>query len=147
MSNTDTTIKENANSAEVWTRQDYRPTKDIQLPNAYETYILNTELFQKQLNDGKVILPLDNGTFWFEVKESNTISVEMRQKFPQLNSYKGIQTDNKLCQCTIDKKDATYNIAVFCNNKTIYLKDLFKNGIYFVYNKKDVPEGVGTVNE
>lgn len=143
---TEPTLSEENNS-EVWTRQDYRPTKDIQLPNSYETYILNVQNFQNNIDKGKVFLPLDDGLQLFEVEQSNTISEEMRNKFPNINSYKGIGLSNKLCQCAIDKKDSFYSITVFCNDKTIYVKDLFKNGIYFMYNKKDVPNGVGTVNE
>ncbi|MEZ4916163.1 MAG: hypothetical protein R2836_04170 [Chitinophagales bacterium] len=131
----------------AWTRQDYRPTKDLQLPSAYQTYLLDAEIFQKMLDKGAVELPTENGMASFSVAESNTMSDEMRKKFPNLNSYKGVDVNNKLCQCTIDKKDTNYSITIFCNDKTLYVKDLFRNEIYFVYNKKDVPPGVGTVNE
>lgn len=140
--------EEHVNMQNPWTRIDFKPSKEMILPNGYTTYVLDTALFNKQLQMGKAHIPMEDGEMTiYDVKNSNTMSAELQAKFPNIKSYVGNSTINTLCQARIDQKNMEFKISILCNNGTTYLQELYDLGIYFIYNKKDLPAGVGTVKE
>lgn len=145
---TKTLAKEEPSLKVAWTRVDFKPAKDLVLPDAYTTYTLNTAVFKKQLFMGEIELPAFDGSIAaYKVKDSGTMSPELQAKFPNIKSYSGYDVKNKLCQSRVDQKEDKFKIVVLCNDKTFYIQDLYDLGLYFIYNKKDLPEGVGTVKE
>ena len=145
---TQTVTKEEPISKVAWTRVDFKPAKELVFPNAYTSYSLNTEVFKQQLETGEIELPaLDGSIARYKVKDSGTISPELQAKFPSIKSYAGYDLQDGLCQPRIDQKEDNFKIVVLCNDKTFYIQDLYKHGLYFIYDKKDLPEGVGTVKE
>jgi len=136
------------NSKSVWTFKEYKATTNQILPLKYTCYTLNKKAFDKQLIAGKINLPLADNTFaYFQVENSQTMSEALQDKFPQLKSYKGVQENNTLCKCRVDQNNLDFTITIFCNDATYYISDLYKNNNYFFYNKKDLPNGVGQINE
>lgn len=132
----------------TWEKANFKPSKDLILPHGYSTYLLNTSSFIEHLNAGEVQLPMPNGEFTLHtVEDSQTMSEELQAKFPNIRSFKGVDQQNNLCQSRVDQKDTTFKIVIYCNDATIYIQDLHDLGLYFVYYKKDLPEGVGTVKE
>lgn len=116
--------------------------------NAYQVYQLNEEKFINALKNGSVTLPDDLGNLnHFNIVESNTMSPELAEKFPNIKSYKGEQEDNSLCKSRIEKNNSKLKISVFCNDKTYFIDKDKELDIYIVYNKKNAPKEIGTVNE
>lgn len=131
-----------------WTKIDIKLNDNLVLPTKYSTYRLNSNLFDQQLKIGMAQLPFLNSEMHiYEVENSNTMSIELQKKFPNIKSYKGFDTKNSLCTCRIDQLDLNFKITILCNDATFYVTDLFDDEIYFFYNKKDLPEGVGQINE
>lgn len=136
------------NMQNPWLQIDFKPSKELILPNGYTTYILDTALLSKQLQNGKALIPMQNGeTISYDIENSKTMSAELQAKFPNIKSYLGNSPENALCQARIDQKNMEFKISILCNNGTVYLQELYDLGIYFIYNKKDLPTGVGTVKE
>lgn len=143
-----TKVETQTNPGLTWERMDFKPSKEMLLPNGYSTYILNAELFIEELNEGRVSLPMPDGKLAIhQVEDSQTMSPELQAKFPNIRSFNGHDEQNSLCQSRIDQKDDSFKTVIFCNDATIYIQDLHDLGLYFVYYKKDLPEGVGTVKE
>ena len=143
-----TTKKSQEKLSETWTLQDFKAEKEQILPLVYATYALNKEQFSEQLVTGKIQLPqADNSLAYFQVENSLTMSEALQEKFPQLKSFKGVQLNNTLCQCRIDQNELDFKITILCNDASFYINDLYENGIYFFYNKQDLPEGVGHIKE
>ncbi len=143
-----TKIEKQTESHITWEKVDFKPNKEMILPNAYSTFTLQAENFTSQLKSGKIELPMPNGELSSHlVEDSQTMSEELQAKYPNIRSYKGYNEANSLCQSRIDQKDESFKIVIFCNDASIYIQDLNDLGLYFVYYKKDLPEGVGTVKE
>ncbi len=115
---------------------------------AFKVYSLNESAFLKDLESGTISLPDDLGNInTFSIEESSTMSPELAAKFPDLKSYKGVQTNNELCKPRIEKNKTKIKISVLCNDKTYFIdKDNSKN-IYIVYNKENAPKGTGVISE
>lgn len=138
----------NAQLINAWSQVNEAIDDDEIKPDNYFSYTLNENEFSKQLAAGLVYLPITNNQFAvFEVENSSTMTAALQLKFPQLKSYKGVQQNNTLCQCRIDENNLDFKITILCNDATFYVNDLFKNKIYFFYNKQDLPAGVGQINE
>jgi hypothetical protein len=132
----------------AWIRVDFKPAKDLIFPNAYNSYTLNTEVFKQELLAGEIELPsLDGKVNSYKVKDSGTMSEALQAKFASIRSYSGYDVRNSLCQLRVDQKEDIFKIVVLCNDKTFYIQGLYDLGLYFIYDKKDLPEGVGTVKE
>jgi hypothetical protein len=132
----------------VWTPTDIKPDKALLMPNAYTAYALNIEVFKEQLQNGEVDIPMPDGSMSrHKVEDSQTMSPELQAKFPQIRSFKGYDLNNTVCQSRIDQKNDLIKCVVYCNDSTIYIQDLHDLGLHFVFYKKDLPDGVGTVNE
>jgi hypothetical protein len=116
--------------------------------SAFVIFRLDEKAFLEALENGTVTLPDDLGNLnYFTIEESNTMSAELAEKFPDIKSYKGTQIDNSLCKPRIEKSKTKIKISVLCNDKTYFIdkdKDL---GFYILYNKENAPKGTGTVNE
>jgi hypothetical protein len=131
-----------------WAIVNFKPEKGLVVPTNYTTYQLNQKIFQEQLLIGMAHLPDLNGDInLFEVKDSGVMTEALQNKFPNIKSYAGFQITNKLCQSRIDIKNDIIKMAVQCNDKTYYIQDLHNLGLYFVYDKKDLPDGLGSVKE
>lgn len=116
--------------------------------NKFQVFNLNELEFRAALVKNTVSIPNNLGEInFFKVEDSGTMSEELAAKFPNIKSYKGQQTDNSLCDIRIDTKKDKIKIVVFCNEKTYYIDKDKESGLYIVYNKKDAPKGVGSVNE
>lgn len=133
---------------QVWTQMDIKPDKALLMPNAYTAYALNVEGFKVQLQNGEVDIPMPDGSMSrHKVEDSQTMSPELQAKYPQIRSYKGYDMNNTICQSRIDQKNDLIKFVVYCNDATIFIQDLHDLGLHFVFYKKDLPGGVGTVNE
>lgn len=132
----------------IWSAVSINLSQELVLPNAYRTYKLNSENFSSLLKQGLVPLPRPDGSIaMYKIEDSKVMSEELQAKFPNINSYKGYEENNTLCQSRIDQINHTFKIVVFCNDATIYVEDLYDLGLYFVYYKNDLPEGIGTIKE
>ena len=140
--------QENPKESILWTKTDFKPSKDLVMPNAYTSYFLNVDLFKEQLQAGEVNLPMPDGSMSkHKVEDSQTMSAELQLKYPQIRSYRGYDLNQSVCQSRIDQKNETIKCVVYCNDATIYIQELHDLGLYFVFLKNDLPQGVGTVNE
>lgn len=132
----------------VWTPMDIKPDKVLLMPKAYSAYALDIEAFKAQLQAGEIDIPMPDGSLSrHQVEDSQTMSPELQAKFPEIRSYKGYDINNTLCQSRIDQKNELIKLVVYCNDATIFIQDLHDLGLHFVFYKKDLPGGVGTVNE
>ncbi len=132
----------------TWEKVNFKPEKGLVLPLEYSTYILHAESFKTQLIEGTVEIPNEDGSLSsYQVKDSGTMSPGLQEKFPNIRTYVGNNPDNTLCQARIDQKDMDFKITLLCNDATIYVQQLHDLGIYFIYNKSNLPNGVGTVKE
>lgn len=116
--------------------------------NTYPVFKLNEDLFLKALENGSVIIPDDLGNLnSFTIEESKTMSAELAEKFPNIKSYKGKQIDNSLCRPRVETNKTKIKISVLCNDKTYFIDKDKELGLFIVYNKQNVPLGIGNVNE
>lgn len=131
-----------------WQEIPYSAEEGEILPNSYRVYLLSFESFNEHLNEGLVELPNADGSFSnYKVEPSAVMSPALQEKFPNIRSYQGFNTENKLCQCRIERKEDVMSFAIYCNDASYFIADLQKSKHYFFYNKKDLPEGYGNVNE
>ena len=132
----------------IWTAVSVNLSQELILPNAYQTYKLDSENFSRLFEQGTVPLPMPEGNLvMHKIEDSKVMSEELQAKFPDISSYKGYEENNTLCQSRIDQINHTFKIVVFCNDATIYIEDLYDLGLYFVYYKSDLPEGTGIIKE
>ena len=132
----------------IWEAVNLNLNQDLILPSAFRTYKLDSENFSSLFDQGIVPLPMPDGSIvMHKVEDSKVMSEELQVKFPTISSYKGYESNNTLCQSRIDQINRAFKIVIFCNDATIYIEDLHDLGLYFVYYKKDLPEGTGTLKE
>lgn len=135
-SNTDNT------SSNYWKIIDVKlENTQFESPEDYDTYHLEEALFMLALKNNEVAIPdLNKNLNTFEVTPNSTMSPELAERFPELLTYSGVQQNNKLCQVRITTKNNNIDIAVLCNDKTYYIKQI-KNqnqSIYVLYDKQSI---------
>lgn len=143
-------VANDASDESYWMQVNHAEDASLNYPSKYMVYTLNTTAFKSAIADGEVLLPDDiGGLNMHSVEENSVMSQELAAKFPNIKSYSGRQISNSLCENRVNLKEEKIEIAVFCNNKTYYIKQVFSKGntFYIVYNKMNAPEGAGTVNE
>ncbi|MCB9257009.1 MAG: hypothetical protein H6579_07765 [Chitinophagales bacterium] len=142
------TSSELESSAVLWEHANYKPEKGAILPTNYSTYILNTKLFAQALENGSIELPNYTNTWTsYQVKRSATMSESLQEKFPNIRSYEGQELKQKQNQVRIDQKNDSFKIVVYTSSGTYFIQELETSGIYYFFNKADLPENTGLINE
>ena len=143
-----------SNTKSTASKQDksyWKKVDDSKIPEnytKYQVFSLNEKAFLTALENGKIMLPDDNGNFnSFIVEESSTMSPELAAKFPEIKAYKGIQENNELCKTRIEKNKTKFKISVFCNDKTYFIDKDKSTNLFIVYNKANAPSETGVVIE
>lgn len=140
------TQSQNEVTETYWEQISFTPSQPESYPKTYFSFTLNPTAFKEALQSNLVFLPNLEGTLKeHNVTENNVMSPELAAKFPNIKSYEGSEIGNNLCKNRINVKDEKIDIAVFCNDVTYFIKPIVEKEkiIYIVYNKADVPKGVG----
>lgn len=105
--------------------------------SAYIVLRLDEALFFNDLKNDKVVLPDLQGNFnTFKIEKTGVMSPELAEKFPEIQTYKGVQVNNALCQARISFNNKKPDIAVMCNDVTYYIKKLNNQKQYILYDKQ-----------
>lgn len=142
------TTVEQESTTPMWQQVNYKPEKGAILPAEYATYVLNVELFSKALQSGNIELPnLNNGFSVYFIKRSATMSQALQEKYPNIRSYEGQEAHQDQNQVRIDQKNDSFKIAILASWGSYFIQELETPGIYYFYNKADLPENTGLINE
>lgn len=105
----------------------------------YLVYSLNEAAFYASLSEDTIFIPdLNSGLAAFAIEKTETMSPELAEKFPEIQTYKGTQLDNPLCEARITFKGNLPDISVQCNDLTYFIKKSKNEDYYVVYNKQAV---------